>query len=553
VPKDVGIAVEVAGAQGVQFAADQDAELQTDTDEEGGFCFVRPSEPGLLNLNVLDALGRESVLLLSFTEPIERLIRARAAFIASSQVCTEPGSPAYGAVLPYDHKRRRLMQDPDSLANPEAIESGLCDALFLVEKNALYPDEAEIGILDRFVREYLQDDLQNPGDGAIGSMFPDTRAAAYHYGRPLPYVLAACFFHSMWRLKRIAAETQADAEKTLLSSWRTAKAMFANAVADSDGPGIRGIVNFDDLATDLRREGHEPAAEELESLLVRRAHQVIRRLERPGIEWVWNREGLEEAAWAARRTGRGDWLQRILRVILAGRALSPAWWTFGSDARMHSNSGDRAETYLGHSTTANSRALFAELARDYDAYPDALVRLAYGGLAGVWALVNPDGSASEGFCPDPLSKRSGFAPTTGDLGFALYDYLRGACSWVLPSRDLGDFPLGCHFESDVAGYRVRPWDGVGRRAALRQIGFEVELGFGRLRELRLDSRKRSATMTIENPWHRQSEAEVKIRGLWGRTFEAEGRKLQTMDGTLRFSATLPAGGCAAVSVREVGE
>ena len=74
VPSDVGIAVEVTGVTPTQFYANADAELETDSDDEGGFCFIKPKEAGLVRLSFEDTEGRDSSVHLLFTEPIDRLI-----------------------------------------------------------------------------------------------------------------------------------------------------------------------------------------------------------------------------------------------------------------------------------------------------------------------------------------------------------------------------------------------------------------------------------------------------------------------------------------------
>src|SRR5205085_10560959 len=122
--------------------------------------------------------------------------------------------------------------------------------------------------------------------------------------------------------------------------------------------------------------------------------------------------------------------------------------------------------------------------------PEAYMRLPFGVMLGPWALARAEGAASMAYCPETASKHHGYVPLTGDVGFALFHYLRGAGAYVLPSRSYGVFTFGCHFEVEGNAYIVRPWDGVGRRIVLRQVGAEFDVTFGRMYEIRLDVRKR---------------------------------------------------------------
>jgi hypothetical protein len=144
-----------------------------------------------------------------------------------------------------------------------------------------------------------------------------------------------------------------------------------------------------------------------------------------------------------------------------------------------------------------------------------------------------------GFCPDSASKMFGHSVLSGDVGMALYEYLRLAGSYVLPSRSYGVFTFGCHFESEDGQYRVRPWDGVGRKVILRQIGAEFSTSFGRILELSMDSRKRNLQVELHNPSDKDMKAEFRARGLWGTVFESGGRRLEAADGEVVATVSLP--------------
>jgi hypothetical protein len=236
-----------------------------------------------------------------------------------------------------------------------------------------------------------------------------------------------------------------------------------------------------------------------------------------------------------------------LRCAYAARSLSPSWWWYGSDKRQWDDSegvphpalADKGELCAGYTTPANSRMYFDLLDKDYSHLSEAHMRQAFGGALACWSLVQADGVASMGFCPDSASKMFRYSVLSGDIGMALYDYLRLAGAYVLPSRSFGVFTFGCHFESEDGGYRVRPWDGVGRKVILRQIGAEFHTSFGTIRELDMDSRKRQLRVVLENSADKDMKAEFRAKGLWGTAFESGGKRLEAVDGEVVAAVSLP--------------
>ena len=97
---------------------------------------------------------------------------------------------------------------------------------------------------------------------------------------------------------------------------------------------------------------------------------------------------------------------------------------------------DKGEMCLGPTSSANSEILFRTLSRDVLSVPDGILRLAFGGMLGVWALVKPDGSASTGFCPDPASKQFGMSPNTGTVGLALFREPGGRAQGSFAPREM---------------------------------------------------------------------------------------------------------------------
>jgi len=549
-PVDVGIAVEVTGATPARFFTDIDMELETDADEEGGFCFLKPTATGAVRLGFVDTQDRETETHLLFIEPIADLIQKRAEWIVDHQICLEEG-PFQCAILPADIATGLPITDPEAFIGAFGIESSLADALFLAEKNTIYPQTREIEALDDYLEYFLQDKLQNPGDGSVGCSLPDVRAVAANFGRPQVYPLVFCLYHSMWRIARTFGGTRSEANAYLRRAARTVAAMFGHSNESAiHSAGIPLMSYLPDLVRDMREVGLKVEADATAKLLDRRDLELGRRRYPFFSDGQWNTTGYEETFSVARRRGNEEMEERALRCAYAARSLSVDWWWYGSDKRWiedsdGSNPGvfDKGELCLGPTTVANSLMFFKTLDKDYSTLHEATMRLAFGGMLGSWALVRADGAASMAFCPDAASKHFGMSGVTGDIGISLFHYLRGVGAFVLPSRSSGVSTFGCHFESETDDgtdqFVIRPWDGVGRKVVVRQFGFEVTAEIGQIVEVRVDSRKRHASVTMKNNSDTDLMASFRVKGLWGNQFLVAGHELLSDNGELKAAVLLP--------------
>ncbi len=566
-PRDVEATIGIGGIELERVLPGIDAAVHTESFESGAMCQVRANESGPCRLGILEKSKRMSYLELFFVEPIRNLITARAAWIAArQQACKpearrEPSSPSlHGAILPMNLATGGLCDSGEGLASGFSVVCGLCDALFLAEKNAHYPNAFEMEALGRFLEEFLWDDLQNPADGAVGAGFEEGGDLAFHFGNTRAYVLVSLLHDSLYRASRLAGSSPLRPPRDhLVEAHRTCRALFRNALGSGVPPGVLGISMLADIAHDLRRESMDEHAAELDDMLDRRAADVCRRVATNPATWAWNAAAFEEAYWSAKRAGASDLVESVLGEGFAQRAPVPSWWSYGSEARVpdvYESSGnpafaDRGGLYLGGATTPLSLLFLDWCSVDRPYVPESYARLAFGGMMAPWALVRSDGAASMGFCPDCASKHHGASVWTGDLGLSLFYYLRGARSLVFPSRHLGMLAFGCEFSSEADGYRVTPWDGVGRRISLRQIAFDCSVDFGSITTLELDRRKRWARIELANPAHHEACATLAVGGLWGAKLEANGKSVQAVEGRASFPVTLPGADTAWIEVRVV--
>jgi len=539
-PAEVGIAVEMTGTTPARFYSTPHVDLDTDSDEEGGFCFVKPDVPGLVRVSFDDLKDRTSYAHLLFIEPIGDLIQKRAEWIVENQIVDDANSSLDGAIVCTDIEDGKQATGPDDFQSPLMLECSLGDALYLAEKNVTYPVKGQIEALDAYLDKFLEDDLQNPLDGAVGSTFPNLKNVATGFGRAAIYPLVANLYRSMARVAANYGAAHPPAEY-LSRAAKTIEAMFR--FASGDGWRKRGLPTMSllrGLPNELRRVDLLGEAATVEALLKERDKTLLGAQYPYAGDSIWTTTGFDEvhaAAFAARRESIAE---RAHRCAYVARSLAPSWWWYGSDQRWledaemsHPALYDKGELCLGPTSSANAALFLRTLERDYDHLSEADLRLAFGGLIGVWSLVRADGAAASGFCPDTASRHFGMNPVTGDIGLALYHYLCLSASYVLPvGNEVVTF--GCHFETESTLFGeqmvVRPWDGLGKRIVARQIGIEASCSFGRFQTLRFDGRKRWVQGTLYNPSDRDVESRIAVKGMWGREFEIEGRSAEVQGG-----------------------
>lgn len=538
-PYEVGIGVEIQGVRPTRFFVTKDAETETDVDEEGGFCFVKPREPGPIRVSFEDNKGRLSHVHLMFTERIEDLIRKRAQWIQKNQVFQDPTSRLHQGILMANYESATVVTDPEEYTISSGLECALADALFLAEKNSLYPDRQEILAVDNMIGEFLQDDIQNPSNMAVASYLDTAKGGASYFGRPMAYPAVFNLYHAMYKVAKTYGEAKQRPHTYLRWAAETATAMFRfgwrNYVRTV---GVLGYSQVYQILIDLQKEQMTEEYKALFSLVENKAKEMVKQEYPYAGESVLDTSGFEEVYAAAMFLDNDEHLERTLRCAFASRSLAPSWWWYGSDKRSWDGADstpqkallDRGEACLAHTTISNSAIFFAGLDRDYLAIPDAYMRLAFGGLIGPWALVRGDGACSMCYCPDPSSRHHGYNPFTGASGLGYFHYLRTAGAYVMPSRGGGEYMFGCHFETKEDRYVVTPWDGVGRKVVLRQIGAEFHLSFGKITRVELDLRKRWAQITVENPSDKSIKADIEMHGLWGNLLQVQGKNVQNHQG-----------------------
>ena len=540
---------QISGTTPTQFYTDKEATLETDSDENGGFCFVKPKEPGPLKLTFEDTRGEKSYVHLLFTDPIEKLIQKRADWIKNQQVLNNPKSLFDQTIVPGNLKDQKPHKNPAYYSAAE-IESSLADALFLAEKNSIYPDSEQIQILDHYIDHFLLDKIQNPGDMSVCSVLKENGKIPAYPGRLMIYPYVFNLYHSMYKIAsccKLAARKPLD---YLAFSFTTAMAMYEFGwQREVWTSGVVGNSKVYDILADLSKEGLMAEFNALLNHVYDKATKMIQQEYPYTTELALDTTAFAEAFSASKYLNEEAHQERTIRCAYAARSLAPSWWWYGSDTRSLNQVDtmpigslkDKGEICLSHTTIPNSLIFFEHLDRDYFSLPETYMRSAFGGMLGPWALIHNSGAASMCYCPDRYSWQFGFNFYSGQSGMGYFHYLRKVGSYVLPAKDLSDiYSFGCHFEQHQNYYQITPWDGVGRKIILRQISAEFYLTFGKIEKLKLDVQKRWFKVKIFSPAHEDLCVQLIVIGLWGSKLEMHKRVFEGSNGKIVASFTLSA-------------
>jgi hypothetical protein len=214
-------------------------------------------------LTVVHDGGRRTRLEFFVTEPLEILIKKRAAFLVTRQQVRDPSKWWDGVYGPYDMeaKATRTIEDPDIFLDRMVYvltcdDPGLCKAPFLAAKNVLYPVKTEIESIEYYLERFVWGKLQRRDDetpypyGVYGT--PNwyvnrdpARRRAYaeklrdkatalrdlvkeHVWRSYDYPHIIMLYFHMYQIARLypALSTSLDAAGYLERAWGTARAFF---------------------------------------------------------------------------------------------------------------------------------------------------------------------------------------------------------------------------------------------------------------------------------------------------------------------------------------
>lgn len=445
--------------------------------------------------------GRETYLEFFSTEPLEMLIKKRAAFLVDKQQIRDSTKWWDGVFGPYDMRARvtRTIDDPDIFVERmiyvlTADDPGLSKAPFLAAKNVHFPEPKEIEALEYYIENFVWGGLQRTDAerpypyGVYGTpnwytnRSPERRRAwtdrdldKEHVWRSYDYPHVIMLYYHMYRIARMYPQlsNHLDAAGYLERAYQTAKAFYIYPYEiypeyyETYKWGLYNELIVLELIDALEREGFQARADHLRSEWEKKVKYFVYDDDYPfRSEYAFDRTAFESSYALAKYGATHD--------------MSPdehLWWDW-QQQRWYSHPVVRREdarAFMDRQLAANLvvRGWLTPSYYQLGADPS----LSYMAAMGGWSILD----YAINFAPDPFDwLQLGYASylsswslmNTGtpesDYGFWFPGEANdGAAGWQFMSARFGDAWMGSSYPGGVQVPRG-PWHYDG----------EIDLGFG---------------------------------------------------------------------------
>jgi hypothetical protein len=482
---------------------------------------LRGQQWGRFRLVVTYADGTVQSIGYRTIKPEREAIADMGRFLYHQQWFDEPNDPFHRSpsIISYDNEAgKQVRQDSRVWIAGLSDEAGAGSWLAAAMKEYLEPDAEEIQKLESFVDGVLWGHLQvSEGEHKYGvhkslffhepALVPDftydpslnwtswtswNKKDADDLGRSYnyPHVVAA-----YWALYRTARNTQGLVVKHswdwyLNQAYETSLAMCSQAPYYTQFGEMEGTV-FIRLLEDLKAEGWNDKAENLESTMHARADRWKTEAYPFGSEMPWGSTGQEEVYGWTRYFHYDDKADVTLNAILAYDPTIPSWGYNGSARRYWDfvyggkSKYSRIERQLHHyGSGLNAIPLLAE----YRAHPDDLylLRVGYGGVMGPLSNIDEKGFASAAFHSFP--DRMMFDPYTGDYGPNFFGHAINTGTLLVHDDAMGWICFGGNVEDHHGEIHTTVLDSSRNRFFIAPLGLWITLDAGQLDSVDLDAK-----------------------------------------------------------------
>ena len=252
------------------------------------------------------------------------------------------------------------------------------------------------------------------------------------------------------------------------------------------------------LLEDLRREGWDDKADEIEAAMRERAERW-RTLEYPfGSEMAWDSTGQEEVYGWCKFFGFDAKADVTLNAILGYMPTVPHWGYNGNARRYWDfiyggapNQGIERQIHHYGSGLNAIPVLDAYRENPEDLY---LLRVGFGGSSGAIAAIGQSGFPSAAFHSDPGKLR--WDDYIGDYGPNLFGHAMTTGAYLVEHDTLGWLGFGGSVEEDGDAVVIRPWDTMRQRVYLAPLGLYLTLDSGRFESVRHDAASGEVTIAL---------------------------------------------------------
>jgi len=494
-----------------------DIRSQTPTPGKWQAYSIKGKSLGRARLSVTYTDGTVQAISYFVTKPEAQAVADMGRFLTTKQWFTDAKDPFHRApsVMSFDRELNQIvLQDSRVWIAGLSDEGGAGSWLAAVMKQLDQPNKEEINKIEEFVHGVVDGDLQfndHPRQyGVRKSLFyyqPDqvpptfyrsdfdwktwtswNKQASEAIDRSYNYPHVAAAYWVLYRLARNHHDlvTNHPWAWYLNRAYQTSIAMTSFASKLAEFGQMEGTI-FVQILLDLKHEGMEKEASDLETKMRQRADRWKALAYPFGSEMPWDSTGQEEVYAWAKYFGYDDKADVTLNAILGYDPAIPHWGYNGSARRywdfIFAAKYRRLERQLHHyGSGLNAIPLLAE----YRQHPDDLylLRVGYAGTMGVLTDIDSDGFVFPAFHAFPDMLR--WDPVSGDNGPNFFGHAWNTATYVVNHPEFGWLAFGGNITLAEGVVRVVPLDSSRTRFYLAPLGLWLTLDAGSITSFELD-------------------------------------------------------------------
>lgn len=440
-------------------------------------------------------------------------------FLATKQWFVDPQDPFHRSpsFMTYDREENKIiMQDSRAWIAGLGDEGGGGAWISAIMKQLGEPNKDELDKFQQFVDGVLWGGLQyKDGPKKFGvrkSLFyyqpdqtpPDfyrkdfdwsswtswSKADSERVDRSYDYPHAVAADWVLYRLARNyeGLVTNHPWDWYLTNAYETSVAMVKLAPGYAVFGQMEGDI-FLQLLEDLRREGWNAQADDLEAKMRVRANRWKEEAYPFGSEMPWDSTGQEEVYAWMKHFGFQEKADVTLNAILGYDPAIPHWGYNGSARRywdfIFAGKLRQLERQLHHyGSSLNAIPLLAE----YREHPGDfyLLRVGYGGMMGTLTDIDEEGFLAPAFHAFPdLLKPDGIS---GDDGPSLFGHAWNTATYVVHHPEFGWVAFGGNIRVEGESVKAKPLDSFRMRVYLASPGLWLTLDAGQFKALEVNAR-----------------------------------------------------------------
>jgi hypothetical protein len=442
------------------------------------------------------------------------------------------------AIMSYDRDENRIVTQESRVwiagLGDEGGSSWLSGAMKLLGQ----PDKAQVDKYQQFIDQVLWGGLQiSAGErkwGVRKSLFyyqPDQFPAGFYRSdldwrswtswnkehserleRSYNYPHVAALHWVMYRLARNhpGLVTNRPWGWYLENAGQTALAMIRFAPYYTQFGNMEGSV-FQQILLDLKREGMDALAAEVEAKMKARA-EIWRAKAYPfGSEMPWDSTGQEEVYTWTKHFGDTVKAHVCIDAILGYMPALPHWGYNGSARRfwdfLYAGKLRRIERQLHHyGSSINAIPVLSE----YRDHPDDfhLLRIGYGGIMGTLTNIDREGFAAAAFHAFPDTLR--LDGISGDYAQNFFGHAMSTAAYLVDHPEFGWLAFGGNVSAAGQTVRLTPLDSFRSRVYLAPLGLWLTLEAGRFVSVTLDKATGSVQLELAGADRYTPEARLRI-------------------------------------------